>query len=186
MPHNRQDIENLRQELRKQHLEQYRKTIENPEKSPSTRFLPRSKKSALLLCIAAYLSFLLVGVLLALITASVTGEIAGFFDRPPGPSDPGMVTAIAAMIVLALVLQIGIGAWFIYGFRYRWHFGKEGLIRWVAYGAILALLFYIQDLLWPSTDSYSVLEHLVKGILGLLAYLIAFGMFQGPKKKIAA
>ena len=168
------NIEELREELRAQHLEQHRQLGRDlAARKPPVAFLPRSRKSALIMCIVAFLSnFTSYGLLTIVFHIGQGSDIAATND--PERILPWYLTAaVPIMALLVLALFIGIGAFVIHQFfRDKSHYGKEGLIRWAVFGAMLALLTRVSHL----PESLDIAEPCLGVILLIASYLLAFKM----------
>jgi hypothetical protein len=138
------------------------------------------------MCIAAYLSFFLVGFSLSIVPRLIAenddlvlaNASSVVFQWPEELSNPGVVGVLTVMIPLALVLGIGMGTWIIYSFCDRSHFGEKGLVRWTVFGMLFALLFHIRRWLWPSPETLGILEYILGGIIPIASYLLAFRVIR--------
>jgi hypothetical protein len=83
-------------------------------------------------------------------------------------SNPGDVLTLALILLIAFLLLIALGAYWLYRFFGPAYYGPRGAARWALFGALLAVLLKLPDWLLPNDWL------LVKYALWILSAFIAF------------
>jgi hypothetical protein len=131
--------------------------------------LKKSWKSAFLMSAAAVLAFAAVSAAAnILLPYLLTGDVRVIVAHPERLSNPGDVLALALITLIALLVLVASGAYWLSRFFGPAYYGPRGLVRWALFGALLALLLKLPDWLLPEA------WWLVKYALWIMSGFIAF------------
>jgi hypothetical protein len=129
----------------------------------------KSWKGAFLMSAVAALSFTAASAVMnILLPYLLTGDVRVIIENPERLSNPGDVLTLALILLIAFLLLIALGAYWLYRFFGPAYYGPRGAARWALFGALLAVLLKLPDWLLPNDWL------LVKYALWILSAFIAF------------
>ena len=164
------NVEAVREDLRTQHMTQYQETLKHLDDKPS---LTRSVPSAIVMCLAAFLSYVLTLIPLAAIHTLIQHGLEGF-RRPDSTLSPYATGTLIIVTILVIALGLTIGTVIIYAFESKSHFGREGLVRWSILGVITAVLTTLRN-------SPRILDLVLAAAIPIAAYHLAFRVLRLPR-----
>jgi hypothetical protein len=109
----------------------------------------KSKKGAFVMASIAFLS---AAVVFIAVRCLLAGDTVTDVHTVSGTNNAIMDIAVWMGTVLIIILFLIMASLWIYGLD-DYHFGPQGAVRWVAFGAICALLVQVPSLILPSFDS---------------------------------
>ena len=123
-----------------------------------------------------------IGVGSALLSLSVfSWALGGLFLGPGQPQfvdesggDPLHVIALLAVLLLALLVPVMIGAMLLYRLGSARHFGRTAAVRWAGFGGTFGLLVAALGVLVGGQELEPIVETLAYSGLLVVSYCLAF------------